>query len=56
MKINKKKGLGKKLMEVIVNNDELKELKGIPGTKDAHSLYEKYGFVREGLMTRKLVY
>ena len=44
---HRKKGLGKKLIEVIVNNDELKKLTGILGTLDAHSLYEKYGFEKD---------
>jgi GNAT superfamily N-acetyltransferase len=43
----RKKGLGKKLIEVLVNNEELKDLTGILGTMDAHSLYEKYGFVKD---------
>ena len=51
---HRKKGLGKKLMELIVNNEELKNLTGILGTMDAHSLYEKYGFVKEVLMRRKI--
>lgn len=49
------KGLGKKLVELIVNNEEFKNLTGILGTMDAHSLYEKYGFVKdtERFMRRK---
>ena len=39
------KGIGKKLVECIVNSDELKNKLGILLTKDAHGLYEKYGFV-----------
>ena len=38
------KGLGKKLIECIVESDEFKDKCGILGTKDAHGLYEKYGF------------
>lgn len=40
------RGLGKALVEHIVNSSELSGLRGILGTKDAHGLYEKYGFVR----------
>ena len=39
------KGLGKMLISAILEHDSLKGLKrwGL-GTKDAHGLYEKYGF------------
>jgi GNAT superfamily N-acetyltransferase len=40
------KGLGKKLVETIINHEEFKNLRGILGTSDAHGLYEKYGFVK----------
>ncbi len=40
-------GLGKKLMECIMETKEIEGLKGILATKDAHGLYEQYGFVRE---------
>jgi GNAT superfamily N-acetyltransferase len=43
---HRKKGLGKKLIDVIVNTDELKNLNGILGTMDAHALYEKFGFIK----------
>lgn len=39
------KGIGKKLIETIVNYDELQGLNGLLGTADAHSLYEQFGFV-----------
>lgn len=45
---HRKKGLGKKLVEVIVTSDELEYLTGILGTRDAHALYEKYGFEKDG--------
>jgi len=52
---HRKKGLGKKLMETIIKNDQLINLTGILGTKDAHQLYEKYGFVNaQGFMRRKV--
>ena len=44
---HRKQGLGKKLIEMIVNHEELKNLTGILGTMDAHPLYEKYGFVKD---------
>lgn len=37
-------GLGKALVEAIVGHEQLKGCFGILGTKDAHGLYEKYGF------------
>jgi GNAT superfamily N-acetyltransferase len=46
------KGIGKKLIESIVNWDQLKGLNGILGTRDAHGLYEKYGFIRNEMMRR----
>lgn len=38
------KGLGKKLISLIVESDEFKGLRGILATKDAHGLYQQYGF------------
>lgn len=38
------KGLGKKLVDFILDAEEYKEIRGILATKDAHGLYEKYGF------------
>jgi GNAT superfamily N-acetyltransferase len=40
-------GLGKKLMENIMSSKEFKGLLGILATKDAHGLYEQYGFIKE---------
>jgi len=40
------KCVGKKLVEFIINSNKLKGLRGIIATKDAHGLYEKYGFVK----------
>jgi len=37
-------GLGKKLIECIVEHDALKGLMGILGTRDSKGLYSKYGF------------
>jgi len=36
--------LGKKLIQTITEMDDLKEMFGILATRDAHGLYEKYGF------------
>jgi GNAT superfamily N-acetyltransferase len=48
-------GVGKKLIEEITSSEDLKNLFGYLGTKDAHSLYEQFDFSREGnkLMIRK---
>ncbi|MEG2183029.1 MAG: GNAT family N-acetyltransferase [Oscillospiraceae bacterium] len=37
-------GLGKALVNAIVNHEKLKGCFGILATSDAHGLYEKYGF------------
>lgn len=37
-------GYGKKIMEAIMQTQSLDGLLGILATKDAHKLYEKYGF------------
>lgn len=39
--------LGKRLMESIMETGALNGLLGILATKDAHGLYEQYGFVKE---------
>jgi GNAT superfamily N-acetyltransferase len=53
---HREKGLGKKLIETIVNQEELKNLTGILGTLDAHPLYEKFGFQKDPkrFMRRKI--
>lgn len=38
------KGIGKLLVECVVDHPELKDLNGILATRDAQGLYEKYGF------------
>jgi GNAT superfamily N-acetyltransferase len=40
-------GIGKRLVDAIVNSVELRGLSGLLGTRDAHGLYEQYGFARE---------
>ncbi len=44
---HRRKGLGKRLIESIVADPELKGLLGILATSDAHGLYERYGFERD---------
>jgi GNAT superfamily N-acetyltransferase len=48
------KGLGKKLVQHIIESPELRGLGGLLATRDAHSLYEQFGFYRdpERLMKR----
>ena len=41
-------GLGKALIEAITKHDDLKTLRGILETRDAHGLYSQYGFIRDG--------
>jgi GNAT superfamily N-acetyltransferase len=41
---HRKAGLGKHLMQVIVDHPKLKGLTGLLLTKDAHGLYRKFGF------------
>ncbi|AGF56138.1 putative GNAT family N-acyltransferase [Clostridium saccharoperbutylacetonicum] len=40
-------GLGKALIEFVTNDVDLKNLRGLLLTKDAHGLYKQYGFERE---------
>ncbi|WP_434799486.1 GNAT family N-acetyltransferase [Terrisporobacter vanillatitrophus] len=39
--------IGKALMETIVNDKELQDMKGMLVTEDAHGLYEQYGFSKD---------
>jgi GNAT superfamily N-acetyltransferase len=48
----RKRGLGKWLMACVVEHPDVKRTLSVLGTKDAHGLYEKYGFVRTELMKR----
>lgn len=45
-KENRGQGLGKLMVEFITRDDDLKDLHGLLLTKNAHGLYEKYGFER----------
>lgn len=40
-------GLGKKLVDAVINSEELRGLTGRLGTKDAHELYKQFGFVMD---------
>ncbi|MEJ8548472.1 GNAT family N-acetyltransferase [Brevibacillus borstelensis] len=46
------KGLGKWLMEVLVDHPAVRHTNMLLGTRDAHSLYEQYGFERREMMRR----
>jgi len=50
----RKNGLGNKLIEIITQMKELSGMFGILATRDAHGLYEKYGFkkVRDKFMRK----
>ena len=51
---HRKYGLGKKLIEIITQMKELDGMFGILATRDAHGLYEKYGFYKvDGKYMRK---
>jgi GNAT superfamily N-acetyltransferase len=45
-------GIGKKLIDSIVNWEKLQGMGGILATRDAHGLYEKYGFGKKEMMRR----
>lgn len=45
--VHKGKGLGKKLVQFITAQSDYQNLLGILLTKDAHGLYEQYGFNRD---------
>jgi GNAT superfamily N-acetyltransferase len=47
------KGLGKWLMDVMVDHPHIRRTHMVLGTRDAHGLYEKYGFVRREMMGRR---
>ena len=46
------RGVGKQLMEAIVSHPDLRTCSMILGTRDAHGLYERYGFKPSGVMRR----
>jgi len=46
------KGLGKWLMACVTEHPVVKNTLSVLGTRDAHGLYEKYGFARYEMMRR----
>lgn len=45
-------GLGKWLMQCVVEHPQISRTKQVLATRDAHGLYQKYGFSRVEMMTR----
>ena len=45
-------GLGKALVQYITAHERLAGVMGVLGTRDAHGLYEQYGFMRDEGMYR----
>jgi GNAT superfamily N-acetyltransferase len=50
---HRKKGLGKFIMASVLAHPRLKGTRFLLGTRDAHGLYERYGFVRYEAMRRE---
>lgn len=48
-------GIGKKLIETITNAPEFEWMTGVLGTRNAHGLYERFGFERDGEQLMKRV-
>ncbi|MDA5110824.1 MULTISPECIES: GNAT family N-acetyltransferase [Brevibacillus] len=46
------KGLGKWLMQYLLEHPAVRHTNMALGTRDAHGLYERYGFERRELMRR----
>lgn len=40
--------MGKRIMEAVVNDTEFGDYRGMLATRDAHGLYEKFGYVADG--------
>ncbi|MBU7315745.1 GNAT family N-acetyltransferase [Paenibacillus oleatilyticus] len=47
-------GLGKSLMQFLVEHPAVQGTRMVLGTRDAHGLYEQYGFERQELMRRPI--
>ncbi|WP_312115607.1 GNAT family N-acetyltransferase [Brevibacillus reuszeri] len=45
-------GLGKWMMEVVVTHPAIRQTSMTLATRDAHGLYEQYGFIRREMMRR----
>ncbi|MBR6801317.1 MAG: GNAT family N-acetyltransferase [Eubacteriaceae bacterium] len=41
-------GIGKAIVNTVTTDEEMKDLFGILVTRDAHGLYQQYGFVKDG--------
>jgi GNAT superfamily N-acetyltransferase len=50
---HRRKGLGKFLMATVMADPRIRHTMFLLGTRDAHGLYEKYGFARLEMMRRK---
>ena len=48
-------GLGKAMVEFIINHPSLKKISGLLLTADAHGLYEKYGFEGSAKIQQKFM-
>lgn len=46
------RGIGKWMMETITNHEKIKHTKQVLATRDAHGLYEQYGFKKSELMRK----
>ncbi len=46
------KGLGKQMMQFIQEHPDIPATRQVLKTRDAHTLYERYGFVREEFMMK----
>lgn len=44
------KGLGQWMLELMLNHPDIRRTKVVLGTRDAHTLYEKFGFERREMM------
>ena len=49
---HRKKGIGKALMAAILEHQHVRSTMSLLGTRDAHGLYERFGFVRREMMRR----
>ncbi|NGQ96739.1 GNAT family N-acetyltransferase [Brevibacillus sp. SYP-B805] len=49
------KGLGKWMMQFLIEHPAVRHTNMMLGTRDAHGLYEQYGFERQELMRRMAV-
>lgn len=52
---HQRSGIGGRLMEFILNHEDLKGLRGILTTQTAHRFYEKYGFADDNEIVTKRI-